>query len=49
MSTKDTKPNAPGRKRKDHYNEKLKIKGSLFDVLKVAVTPKPEEGNKKEE
>ena len=29
-------------KRKANYDEKLKIKGSLFDVLKVAVTPAPQ-------
>ncbi len=36
----------PAKKREENYDEKLKIKGSLFDVLKVAVTPKPDENKK---
>ncbi len=46
MSKKETNPKPTSRKRKENYDEKLKIKGSLLDVLKVAVTPKSDENEK---
>ena len=34
---------ATKKKRADHQDEKLSINGSFEDVIKVSVTPKPEE------
>ena len=46
MEEPKIKPDKKHRKRKENYDVKLKIKGNLFDVLRVAVTPKPDENEK---
>ncbi|GAB3219597.1 hypothetical protein [Spirosoma arcticum] len=46
MEKPKSEPDKQPRKRKENYDKKPKIKSSLFDVLKVAVSPKPDENVK---
>ncbi|GAB3701458.1 hypothetical protein GCM10027592_29590 [Spirosoma flavus] len=44
---KDEEQTRAKQEEKESYDKKLKIKNSLFDVLKVAVMPKPDEDKEK--